>query len=213
MLHAWGNLKIFPGATAYNAYGHFLKRNPMTLAIEAFLGYCVAMHSAAGMARWLRTIGFNGQLTAAAGSGLVVLCFLVYHVWQMRSGHRKFPLVPSWVPPFYRRKPANTSHDHAGVVEVADIYDNQAQALRPRWGLAAYLLGIGALGWHLFATWPQAVYGMGLSNADQIGRMVHLGQASAVGLTTAFASVAMYSHWSSRKSLQSPELPERGSTH
>jgi succinate dehydrogenase / fumarate reductase cytochrome b subunit len=98
--HMAGNLQIFLGQEAYNAYAHFLKTTPALLwgTRAAILG-AVLLHIASGLRltrlnkaarprEYVRTAHINSTAFSRtmALSGVVVLLFIVYHLLHFTLG-------------------------------------------------------------------------------------------------------------------------------
>lgn len=102
--HLAGNLTIFVGKDALNAYAHLTHRlGALLIAIELALAAVFLLHAASAIAVWLdgrRARVVRNTLVASKGgpsrqtlasrsmivTGLVLLVFLVVHLWQFRFG-------------------------------------------------------------------------------------------------------------------------------
>ena len=100
LVHMAGNLQVFLGQEAYNAYAHFLKSLPELLwpARLVLLG-SVGLHIVSGLRlaaidRAARPVGYVQRRYRAASwtsrnmavSGLLVLSFIVYHLLHVTFG-------------------------------------------------------------------------------------------------------------------------------
>lgn len=102
-IHLAGNYLFFVGADTFNAYGRFLNSIPILPVIEIVLLLAAIYHASVGVffkffdpmrARdrnyAIRRNAPNSRRNFASRtvhySGLVILVFLVYHVWTMKYG-------------------------------------------------------------------------------------------------------------------------------
>ena len=103
LLHLAGNVLIFAGPDTFNAYSHALISNPLLLPVEVGLLAIFLLHvykaitnylanSAARPVRYATKKGADHTSRKSVASstmiwsGLVVLVFIVIHVWQFRFG-------------------------------------------------------------------------------------------------------------------------------
>ena len=103
VLHLVGNVLIFAGPETFNAYSHTLISNPLLLPVEVGLLAIFLLHvykavtnyvanSAARPIRYAtkkradHTSRKSLASTTMIWSGLVVLVFIVIHIWQFRFG-------------------------------------------------------------------------------------------------------------------------------
>lgn len=147
--HLAGNLTIFVGKDALNAYAattHSL--GPLLIVIELGLAAVFLLHAAAGIAVWRdnraardtryavsKSKGAASKQTIASRTmiwtGLVLLIFLIIHLWQFRFG------------PDYRTALAG----HAG--DVWDLHRIVVETFKqPVWTIA-YVVVMILLGFHL----------------------------------------------------------------
>ena len=148
--HLVGNLQIFLPPAKINAYGHMLESLGAGLwAIRGFLLACVVIHI------WLAFkltaenraarpqdygVGHTNRATLASRimlrSGIVVLVFLVYHLWHftLRVQH------PEWSEHTFRL---------ADGTMVRDVYRMAVQGFSSAGISFFYILGVGLLAYHL----------------------------------------------------------------
>jgi succinate dehydrogenase / fumarate reductase cytochrome b subunit len=138
--HVLGNLLVFRGPEALNAYGALLKSNAAFLwAMRVGLLVTVVLHITAAVQlvrqqAASRPVGYAKQVpqesTIASRTirwgGLVIALFVVYHLLHFTTG----TLHPSF------------SH--------TDVYGNMVSALSIPWVAAIYIVGVAALGLHLY---------------------------------------------------------------
>jgi succinate dehydrogenase / fumarate reductase cytochrome b subunit len=138
--HMAGNLQAFQGAEALNDYAKLLRREPALLwAVRLGLLAAVVLHVwaflvLAGMNRRARDVGYR-QVTHRESSfasrsmkltGPLLLAFIIYHILHMTTGtvHPRF--------------------------EEGSVYHNLITGLRVVPVAAFYLVGMAALGFHLW---------------------------------------------------------------
>jgi len=138
--HMVGNLRVFEGREALNAYANFLRIEPLLLwAVRLGLLSAVGLHIWAYIVLTRRNLGARPtgyRLTrrressyasrSMALTGPLVLAFLVYHILHLTTG----TLHPSY--------------DHA------DVYHNLVAGLRVVPVALFYLLGLAGLALHLW---------------------------------------------------------------
>lgn len=147
--HAAGNLLIFRGSEAMNAYAHFLKSTGELLwIVRITLIAAVILHIAAAVqltarSRAARPVGYakrDPQASTIASrsmriGGFLLLLFIPLHIMHFTTG----TLRP------------------AGVFSPGDVYGNVVSSFRIWWVTALYLLAMAFLGLHLFhGAWSSA---------------------------------------------------------
>ena len=94
-VHMLGNLTVFWGPEAFNAYGYALSSNPLLTAIEYYLAAACAVHAVMGTYLTFRykklTPKRGGLMASLRGgklflSGLVLLSFVAVHLLDFRFG-------------------------------------------------------------------------------------------------------------------------------
>ncbi len=107
LAHMSGNLLLFVGPDAYNRYGHALTSNPLIYVAEAglvalFLTHIVLAVQLARANRAARPVGYGAAASGAKAtsfaaktailSGLLMLAFVVLHLWTFKYGEH-YPTV------------------------------------------------------------------------------------------------------------------------
>lgn len=182
--HVVGNLLMFRGAEAMNAYAALLKANMGLLwAARAGLLAATVLHVVAAVQltrrqQRARPTGYDTrspQVSTWASrtirwGGAVLLLFVVYHLLHFTTG----TLHPTF------------SH--------TNVYGNVISAFRTPWIAAIYLVATAALGLHLFhGTWS-SVRTLGLTRPtyDPLKRRVAMGLALFVWLGFTAIVVAVF---------------------
>ena len=100
--HLAGNLLLFKGGTAFNAYSEYLINHPLLVPAELFLLGALVLHvwlaiSTARASRRARPVGYR-RLKAVGGrnwasstmvyTGGLIFVFIVFHLWTFKYGDR-----------------------------------------------------------------------------------------------------------------------------
>ena len=181
ILHSLGNLLVFRGAGAINAYSHFLKSTGELLwALRAVLVIALILHVTAAvqltrLSRAARPIGYTKRETQVATiasrtmrwGGAVLLVFIVFHILHFTTG----TIRP------------------AGGFSSTDVYANVVTSFRIWWVSLFYVISMIALGLHLFHGAWSSVRSIGVSppSPQPLHRRVSL--AIAVLVWAAFTSI------------------------
>src|SRR5947209_7048504 len=142
ILHSLGNLLIFQGSTALNAYSHLLKSSAELLwALRATLIVAVVLHMIAAVqltrqSRAARPIGYvkREPQVATIGSrtmrwgGALLFVFIVLYILHFTTG----TIRPT------------------GAFSHEDVYSNVVTSFRIWWVVLFYVIAMIALGFHLF---------------------------------------------------------------
>ena len=178
--HLAGNLLIFTGedGAAFDSYAHTLESNPLLPLAEIGLGLLFVVHIAMALRvslqnRDARAQGYAvranlGRKTIASGSmlvtGLVVLLFLLVHLYDFRVGKLLHDPPPSSL---------------AGLVR-----DRLAAPL----GAGIYLVGVAALALHLRHAFRSAFQSLGANHPHLNPALEKAGIGLAIILGLGFAS-------------------------
>jgi succinate dehydrogenase / fumarate reductase cytochrome b subunit len=176
LLHLAGNALIFAGPETFNAYSHALISNPLLLPIEVGLLAIFLLHvykavtnylanSAARPVRYARKKGADHTSRKSVASstmiwsGLVVLVFIVIHVWQFRFG---------------------TFYETGGEVPIRDLARTEFEVFsHPGW-VALYVLATLLVGLHLRHGISSGFQSAGLDHPVYTRRLTTWGIALAV---------------------------------
>ena len=159
ILHSLGNLLVFRGAPAINAYSHFLKSTGELLwALRLVLVVSVILHVTAAVqltrqSRAARPIGYarNEHQAATISSrtmrwgGALLLFFIILHILHFTTG----TIRP------------------AGVFSSSDVYANVVSSFRIWWVALFYVVAMIALGLHLFHGAWSSVRTLGLTKPSE----------------------------------------------
>jgi succinate dehydrogenase / fumarate reductase cytochrome b subunit len=181
VFHALGNLLVFRGPDAINAYSRFLKSTGEILwALRSVLIVAVILHVTAAIqltrqSRSARTIGYAKRKPQAATissrtmrwGGALLLLFIVVHILHFTTG----TIRP------------------AGTFSEGDVYTNVVASFRVWWVSLFYVLMMLALGLHLYHGAWSSVRSIGVSppSPEPLHRRVSL--VIAVLVWAAFTSI------------------------
>lgn len=144
--HLAGNLQVFAGAEAFNAYAHFLKSKPALVwsarlaLLPIFLVHLAAAARLRRVNRAARPVPYAVKATVQATtpsltmwmSGLTVLVFVVYHLLHFTVGAIQ--------PDHFARVDAQGRHDAYGMLVLGFRHPGVS---------AFYIAGMVLLGMHL----------------------------------------------------------------
>jgi succinate dehydrogenase / fumarate reductase cytochrome b subunit len=161
IFHMLGHLQMFGGREMYNGYAKFLQnlwevkwpvRAGLLVLLIVHVAVAIGLVAANRAARPVRYAVYRPVVSTIVGrtmaiTGLVVLAFLVFHIWH-------FTVRP---------------HD-------ADTYGAYVHAFRNPWIYAAYFIGIAKLATHLGHGGSSWLQSLGLRHpkypADRLGAVV-----------------------------------------
>jgi succinate dehydrogenase / fumarate reductase cytochrome b subunit len=155
ILHAAGNLLIFRGPGAINAYSHFLKSTGELLwllrivLIVAVILHVIAAVQLTRQSRAARPVGYtkrDPQVATIASrtmrwGGALLLIFIVLHILHFTTG----TIRPT------------------GAFSSEDVYTNMVTSFRIWWVALFYVVAMIALGLHLFHGAWSSVRSIGVS--------------------------------------------------
>ncbi len=182
--HVSGNLLIFAGEHAFNAYGHALISNPMIYVAEAGLLLLFVSHFVTGIVltkenRDARPIGYQRNDRAGGASrkslasttmilsGLVLLAFVPLHVNAFKFGA------------FY---------ESAAEPGVRDLRRLVIETFSAPAYTAGYVIVLAIIGFHLWHGFGSAFESLGVGYSKALKRF---GQALALIITVAFISIPL----------------------
>jgi succinate dehydrogenase / fumarate reductase, cytochrome b subunit len=181
VLHSLGNLLVFRGPAAINAYSHFLKSTGELLwTLRIVLIVAVALHVIAAVqltrqSRAARPIAYTKrepQVATVASrtmrwGGAFLLVFIVLHILHFTTG----TIRP------------------AGVFSGEDVYANVVTSFRIWWVALFYVLAMLALGLHLFHGAWSSVRSIGVSPPSPQPLHHRISLAIAILVWAAFTAV------------------------
>jgi succinate dehydrogenase / fumarate reductase, cytochrome b subunit len=164
--HLAGNLKIFLGPDPFNHYAEWLRvagsplfpdEGVLWIARVVLLA-ALLVHVGAYIQLWrqkrrARTVGyrtfdpqvFNWMSRAMVWGGIAILGFVIFHILHLTTGH----IRPDLAYEFQRH----------------DAYENVIAGFRVWWVSGVYVVGVVALGMHLYHGLWSAMQTLGMNNA------------------------------------------------
>lgn len=184
--HLLGNLQIFFGREALNAYAKALKSLPEVLwgmrigLLSVFAAHIALALKLAARNRAARPQGYQHEATVQATfssrtmvvSGCLILAYLLYHLAHFTLG---------WAHPAYAAKPDAEGH--------ADVYTMVVLSFQNPWISAAYFAAMTVLYFHLkqaAAAFPQS---LGLSDERRLKFFRRAGDAVALVIYLGYISI------------------------
>jgi succinate dehydrogenase / fumarate reductase cytochrome b subunit len=178
VVHLGGNLLIYGGRNEFNSYARHLHSLPFLPALEIGLFVMFALHAILGsilaVENWRarpmryamkkRAGGSNVASSTMIYSGAAVLVFLALHMLTIRSD------VPG---------------SHEAYVKVLAVF---AQPF----AVASYVLGVLALGFHLFHGASSTLQSLGLNHVKYERLITAAGRIGAAAFTLGFGSLPLY---------------------
>jgi len=159
VIHAIGNLHLYPGANHFNAYTYFLNHpmpwGTLMLPVELYLLLAGILHVWVATVRTykfkaLQMLKTEPSQLSLAFSGIVLFTFMVIHLQQFRFAEAEmYRFRASWMYPFFAY-PDDTNYP---VVEVRDLYKLEMELFADsKWVLfyevcAFFFLVHGWVGW------------------------------------------------------------------
>ncbi len=206
--HAFGNLKVYLGASDFNHYGEFLRHILVPLLPRTWflwlarsglvVAFALHIHSAYGLTRMnrrARGTGYESHRDYQAANiasrsmrwtGVIILLFLIFHLADLTWGT---------VNPHFVR---------------GDVYRNFLASFTRPWVAAIYIVANLALAIHLFHGAWSMFQSLGLNNPrwNSWRRSFAIGFATVVGVMNLSFPIAVQAHWLDAKT--NPDCKTRG---
>jgi len=181
IIHSLGNLLVFRGSAAINAYSHFLKgASELLWTLRVVLLVAVVLHVIAAIqltrqSRAARPIGYTKREAQVATissrtmrwGGALLLVFVVVHILHFTTGNIR----------------------PAGVFSREDVYANVVTSFRIWWVALFYVVAMIALGLHLFHGAWSSVRSIGVSPSSPQPLHRRLSLLIAVFVWAAFTAI------------------------
>lgn len=192
--HLLGNLQLLAsdGGDAFNAYAYFMTHNPLVKFISIGLYVFILLHAVQGVMIALSNMKAKGtkysvktSKTASFASrnmallGILVFAFLCIHMgdfWYKMKFTDTIPMV------------SVAGLDH----QVADLYSKVAIAFSNPIVVIIYLIGMLALGFHLWHGFGSAFQTLGLNHKKYTPTINLVGKIFSVIVPLAFAIIPVY---------------------
>lgn len=178
LVHLGGNLLIYGGRDEFNAYARHLHALPVLPALAIGLFTLFGVHMLFGVI--LTVENFRARpipysMKKRAGGGNVASSTMIY------SGGAVFVFLALHMSTILTAGPAS-----------GEAYAKLLAVFSHPFGVVSYVLGVLALGLHLFHGASSTFQSLGLSHAKYERLITVVGRLAAVALTVGFASLPVY---------------------
>ena len=196
LVHLIGNLQILSsdGGKSFNLYTEFMSHNPVIQTISKGNFFFILLHAVVGILIAWKNRRSKGSGYAVrsrddtswasrnmAALGGIILAFIIMHL-----GH-------FWYRFKYGSELVMTSYDG---VEILDAYQHVVIVFsQPVW-IAAYLVGLVVLSYHLIHGFASAFQTLGMNHKKYTPIVTGLGYAFAIVVPLAYAIIPIYIYFS-----------------
>lgn len=194
VVHLIGNLQLFygDGGDAFNAYAYFMTHNPLIKFTSIGLYAFIVIHAIQGFViAWSNKKAKGSKYAVSTGAtasfasrnmallGTLVLAFIFIHMgdfWFKMKFTDSIPMVNV------------TAYDHP----VADLYARVAITFSNPLFVLSYLIGMLALGIHLWHGFASAFQTLGLNHKKYTPAIGLIGKVFSVIVPLGFALIPIY---------------------
>ena len=198
VLHLVGNLLIYVGPPAFNAYSHFLVANPLIVPVEIGLLAIFLVHVYEAVVNWLenqrarpvpyyrpirRLFGYgwagkpSRKSIASAtmiGSGLIIVVFVIVHLIQFKYG------------------PEYSTSVSSGTPGVRDLYRLEFEIFSNLIVVAFYAFCMVVVGLHLWHGISSALNSLGLDYRGSAPTLLRIARVVAVVISGGFLMIPIW---------------------
>ncbi|HPK09671.1 MAG TPA: succinate dehydrogenase cytochrome b subunit [Saprospiraceae bacterium] len=193
-IHLLGNLQLLKddGGEAFNTYAYLMTHNTLIKSVSYGLYFFILLHSFVGISLWLKNRKSKGQKYAVSNHrdttwasknmallGTLILAFIFIHMGDF----------------WYKMKFTDQLNmaQYAGVThEVKDLYTRVAVAFTNPGIVAAYVIGMIVLAFHLWHGFASAFQTLGLNHKKWTPIIEFLGKVYAIVVPVLFALIPIY---------------------
>jgi succinate dehydrogenase / fumarate reductase cytochrome b subunit len=194
IVHLLGNLQLLAndGGASFNSYAHFMTTNPLIKSISYGLYFFIILHAYIGIVIWFKNKASKGSTYAVRSSakvswasknmallGTLVLAFIFIHMgdfWFKMKFTDQLALV-------------NISGMDA---PVKDLYAQVAYTFANPIMVAAYVIGMATLAFHLWHGFQSAFQTLGINHPKYTPIIQSIGKLYAVLIPLAYAIIPLY---------------------
>ncbi|MFZ1559712.1 MAG: succinate dehydrogenase cytochrome b subunit [Saprospiraceae bacterium] len=193
VVHLAGNLQLLKddGGMAFNIYAKLMTTNPVIkfigygnyffILLHAFIGIMLALYNRSAKGQKYAVSNHNNTTWASRNMallGTLILAFILIHMgdfWlKMKLG--QLPMVT-----------------YPGVEgEIKDLYFRVAEAFKEPILVAAYVIGMMVLAFHLWHGFQSAFQTLGLNHKKYTPAIKAIGKAYAILIPLGFAIIPIY---------------------
>lgn len=195
VIHLIGNLQLLKddGGMAFNLYAKFMVSNPLIKTISYGLYFFIILHAVLGIiitrynkiSKGGRYAVQNSPKTTWASKnmgllGLLILAFIFLHMGDF------------WYKMKFTDQLAMATYDG---VTVKDLYQRVSVAYQQTWIVAAYIIGLIVLAFHLWHGFQSAFQTLGLNHKKYTPAIQGIGKLYAILIPAAFAIIPLYHYF------------------
>jgi len=196
VVHLLGNLQLLKddSGEAFNTYAFFMTHNPLIKFISYTLYALILLHTVQGLRLWLSNRSARGSdrygvshvrssersARNMAWLGIVILIFLILHLWQFWLQMKLGLLPPVEV----------AAYDHP----VQDLYLPVAEAFKNLYYVIFYVVSMVVVGFHLWHGFWSSFQTLGLAHSKYTPFIKGFGMVYSVGVPLGFAIIPIVSY-------------------
>ncbi len=193
IVHLIGNLQLLKDddGEAFNTYAFFMTHNPLIKIISYTLYAFILWHAVQGIRLWLSNKAARGNIRYAvvhtrssersarnmAWLGIVILVFIVLHMWQFWL-QMKMGVLPAV---------EVAAYDHP----VQNLYLPVAEAFKNPLYVAFYVISMVVIAFHLWHGFWSSFQTLGLNHPRYTPLIKGLGYVYAIGIPAGFALIPL----------------------
>lgn len=183
IVHLAGNLQLLKddGGEAFNIYAKFMTSNPLIKTISYGLYAMILLHAFLGISLWLKnmkakgikpSVGYKSDKISWTSKNMAVLGILVFSFLCIHMGD-------FW----FKMKFGEVDMVTYGDMEVKDLYTKVVTSFSNWLIIAIYILGLLALGAHLWHGFESAFQTLGINHSKYTPLIKNVGKGLTVILT------------------------------
>ncbi len=198
VVHLAGNLQLLndDGGEAFNAYSYFMTHNPLITVISYGNYFFILYHAFRGITLWLRNRAARGATNYAvhhtrarevsarnmAWYGIVILVFIVIHMWQFwfQMHFGSLPVVDV------------AGYDHP----VKDLYIPVVAAFSNIYFVVFYVVSMVVIAFHLWHGFWSSFQTLGLNHRKYTPLIRLVGYAYSILIPAGFALIPLVVYFS-----------------
>lgn len=194
LVHLLGNLQLLnnDGGESFNAYAYFMTHNPLIKFVSIGNYAFIVIHAILGLLLWSKNraakgskyaVRSNAEVTWASKNmallGTLILAFIFIHMGDF------------WFKMKFTDQLAMVSVEGLDV-KVKDLYSQVAHTFSNPLMVAAYLVGLATLSFHLWHGFQSAFQTLGLNHPKYSPIIKGLGKLFAVLVPLGYAIIPLY---------------------
>jgi succinate dehydrogenase / fumarate reductase, cytochrome b subunit len=194
VVHLVGNLQLMKedSGEAFNTYAYFMTHNPLIFFISISNYAFILLHAIQGIRLWLKNKAARGAVRYAvnhtrgsersarnmAWFGIIILVFLVLHMWQFWLQMKLGVLPPVEV----------AAYDHP----VSNLYEPVVSAFSNGFFVVFYVISMVVIGLHLWHGFWSSFQTIGLTHRKYSPIIKFVGFAYSILVPFGFAVIPLY---------------------